>query len=79
MPIQAKIIGNPNKSSDFPKLMNYIVDKDSDVFFVVLFNKPKVGMVVLSNCKIRPIGDYDNTWIMSHFEDYDERVELKNG
>ena len=78
MPIQAKIIENPSKSTNFPKLMNYIVDEDSELFFVVLFNKPKVGMVVLSNYKGRLVGDYENNWAIESFKDYDGGVELKN-
>jgi hypothetical protein len=58
--------------TEFPKLMKGLVTG-----IVVLFVKPRVGTVVAKGGSYK-IGEYENEFIMSKFEDFNGKLILKN-
>ncbi len=59
------------KEKPFPKLMF-----NNDI--IVLFSKEEEGMIVHSNDIDYRIGYFKDTWAMEFFEDFNERLILKN-
>lgn len=79
MSIQAKIIENPSKTNDFPKLMRRKISRYSTQY-IVLFSTSTKGVVVSHDGgQDHPFGQQDDTWNINAFEEFDGTVELKNG
>ena len=81
MPIQAKIIENPSKSSDFPKLMRRKKNGDvtKETQYIVLFLTLRNGIVVSNNGAERhPFCQIIDTWNFEAFEEFNGEVVLKN-
>lgn len=79
MSIQAKIIENPSKTNDFPKLMRRKKSRDKSQY-IVLFLTFREGIVVSHDGgTYHPFGQRDDAWNIGAFEEFDGTVELKNG
>lgn len=79
MSIQAKIIENPSKTNDFPKLMRRKKSGGKSQY-IVLFLSIGNGFIVSHNGgPDYPFGQQDHSWNIGAFEEFDGTVELKNG
>ena len=61
-----------NKELDFPRLM-----KGKITGIVVLFIKPRKGTVIINGGSY-DVGQYEDEFIMSKFEDFKQKLTLTN-
>lgn len=61
-----------NNIKAFPKLMK--TKKNT----VVLFSAPECGVVLTTIFDYPNVGQYDEDWCMSEFEDFDGKIILEN-
>jgi hypothetical protein len=71
-----KSIISENNNIKYPCLM--IFTKTDEGSFIVLFNSKDCGMVINSENKVYPIGDYSHSWNMLKFTFYTGNVNLTN-
>ncbi len=63
----------------YPRLMQHVVISDKSKEFVVLFTKPKTGMVVQSNNYIKSweVGEHCDDWLEDTFVPFYGNILLK--
>jgi hypothetical protein len=63
----------PQEEKPFPKLMKSNISSS-----IVFFIRARHGVMLYSNDKLEKIGDYDETYYMDKFTDFNEPLTLQN-